>query len=235
MKSLETLKENINRLYEEIDSAALKAGRKKGEVLLCAVTKTRSVEEINMAISAGITDIGENRVQEIVDKYPNVAPVNWHMVGHLQTNKVKYIIDKVSLIHSVDSFKLAEEIDKRAGQGGKAMDVLIQVNSAMEESKFGITADETGALIEEILEKCPNIKIKGLMCMAPYFDDSEDAAVYFAAVKGLYDKYSEEIRHDRLDFSILSMGMSHDFEVAIREGANVIRIGTAIFGERDYR
>jgi len=222
MKSLETLKENIEKL-------------KRDGVLLCAVTKTRSADEINMAIEAGITDIGENKVQEIIDKYPHVNNVRWHMIGHLQTNKVKQIIDKVDLIHSVDSLRLAEEIDKRAGQHGKPMNILIQVNPAMEESKFGIAGEDTGNLIKEILDKCPNVIIKGLMCMAPYFDDSEDTAVYFAAVKGLYDKYSGEINHERLDFTFLSMGMSHDFEVAIREGANLIRIGTAIFGEREYK
>jgi hypothetical protein len=129
--------------------------------------------------------------------------------------------------------RLAEEINKRAGQHGKIMDILVQVNSAMEESKFGVATEDTKHLLDNILEHCHNIRIKGLMCMAPFEDDPEDTAVYFAGVRQLYDNYSSEVKHERLDFSILSMGMSHDFEVAVHEGSNLIRIGTAIFGERN--
>ena len=202
-------------------------------MLLCAVTKTRTADEINEAIDAGITDIGENKVQEIMDKFDSVKPVRWHLIGHLQTNKVKYIIDKVSMIHSVDSLHLAQEIDKRAAQHGITMDILIQVNSAQEESKFGISTDETEGMIRDILDKCPNIRIRGLMCIAPFAENPEDVRVYFAQVKKLYDEYSS-IEHKNLDFKYLSMGMSHDYEVAILEGSNLIRVGTAIFGERDY-
>ena len=155
------------------------------------------------------------------------------MIGHLQTNKVKYIIDKVSMIHSVDSLKLAKEIDKRAVQHDLTMDILIQVNSAQEESKFGITTDETGKLIEDILENCPSVRIRGLMCIAPYADDPDTVRQYFAEVKKLYDQFSQ-IDHENLDFRYLSMGMSHDYKVAIEEGSNLVRIGTSIFGERDY-
>ena len=190
-------------------------------------------EEINIAIEAGVTDIGENKVQEIMDKFDSVKPVRWHLIGHLQTNKVKYIIDKVSMIHSVDSLHLAQEIDKRAAQHGITMDILIQVNSAQEESKFGISTDETEGMIRDILDKCPNIRIRGLMCIAPFAENPEDVRVYFAQVKKLYDEYSS-IEHKNLDFKYLSMGMSHDYEVAILEGSNLIRVGTAIFGERDY-
>ena len=228
-----SIKENIEKIKALRDAAAEAAGRIGEEILLCAVTKTRSPEEINLAIEAGITDIGENKVQEILDKYDAVHPVRWHLIGHLQTNKVKYIIDKVCMIHSVDSEKLAEEIERRAAQHGTAMDILIQVNSAMEESKFGISTEETGALIRQILEKCPHIRIRGLMCIAPFAEDPSDVAVYFRAVKKLYDEYSK-IEHERLDFQYLSMGMSHDFETAIAEGSNLIRIGTAIFGPRNY-
>ena len=168
-----------------------------------------------------------------MDKYDRVEPVRWHLIGHLQTNKVKYIIDKVSMIHSVDSLKLAQEINKRAQQHGLVMDILIQVNSAMEESKFGITTEETGELIGQILETCPNVRIRGLMCIAPFEDNPDDARVYFAEVKKLYDKYGQ-IDHPMLDFKYLSMGMSNDFEVAIEEGSNLIRVGTSIFGARDY-
>ena len=193
----------------------------------------RTADEINEAIDAGITDIGENKVQEIMDKFDSVKPVRWHLIGHLQTNKVKYIIDKVSMIHSVDSLHLAQEIDKRAAQHGITMDILIQVNSAQEESKFGISTDETEGMIRDILDKCPNIRIRGLMCIAPFAENPEDVRVYFAQVKKLYDEYSS-IEHKNLDFKYLSMGMSHDYEVAILEGSNLIRVGTAIFGERDY-
>ena len=228
------IKENIEKINNIKDAVALKVGRDKGEVLLCAVTKTRGAGEINEAIRAGITDIGENKVQEIIEKYEFVEPVRWHMIGHLQTNKVKYIIDKVDLIHSVDSLRLAEEINRRAGQCGKVMDILIQINSAMEESKFGTTVEDARSLIGDILENCHNIRIKGLMCMTPFEENPESSAIYFAEVKKLYDQYSSEIQHERLNFSILSMGMSHDFEIAIQEGSNLIRIGTAIFGERNY-
>jgi pyridoxal phosphate enzyme (YggS family) len=228
-----TIRENIEAINRNKDEIAGRAGRKPGEVLLVAVTKTRTAEEINEAVDAGITDIGENKVQEIQDKFEAVKPVRWHMIGHLQTNKVKYIIDKVSMIHSVDSFHLAEEIDKRAAQHGITMDILVQVNTAMEESKFGITSEETGKLIEDILERCPNIRIRGLMCIAPFEDDPEDVRVFFRETKTLYDKY-EQLSHPRLEFRYLSMGMSHDYEAAIMEGSNLIRVGTAIFGERNY-
>jgi len=228
-----SIRENIDAVNRIKGEAAVKSGRKAEDVLLCAVTKTRTADEINEAIDAGITDIGENKVQEIMDKFDSVKPVRWHLIGHLQTNKVKYIIDKVSMIHSVDSLHLAQEIDKRAAQHGITMDILIQVNSAQEESKFGISTDETEGMIRDILDKCPNIRIRGLMCIAPFAENPEDVRVYFAQVKKLYDEYSS-IEHKNLDFKYLSMGMSHDYEVAILEGSNLIRVGTAIFGERDY-
>lgn len=228
-----SIKENIEKITALKNDAADRAGRNGEEILLCAVTKTHSAAEINEAIDAGVTDIGENKVQEIVDKFNDVKPVRWHMIGHLQTNKVKYIIDKVSMIHSVDSLKLAEEIDKRAAQHGITMDILIQVNSANEESKFGISTSETEQLVHDILLKCENVRIRGLMCIAPKADDPNDAAKYFREVKELYDVLAK-IKDSKLDFQYLSMGMSHDFEVAIAEGSNVIRIGTAIFGARNY-
>ena len=218
-----SIRENIDAVNRIKGEAAVKSGRKAEDVLLCAVTKTRTADEINEAIDAGITDIGENKVQEIMDKFDSVKPVRWHLIGHLQTNKVKYIIDKVSMIHSVDSLHLAQEIDKRAAQHGITMDILIQVNSAQEESKFGISTDETEGMIRDILDKCPNIRIRGLMCIAPFAENPEDVRVYFAQVKKLYDEYSS-IEHKNLDFKYLSMGMSHDYEVAILEGSNLIKI-----------
>lgn len=228
-----SIKENINKINEIKNEAAIKAGRQGEDVLLVAVTKTRAPEELNEAIDAGITDIGENKVQEIMDKFEHVKPVRWHLIGHLQTNKVKYIIDKVSMIHSVDSKKLADEINKRAAQHDINMDILIQVNSANEESKFGITTEETEEMITYVLENCPNIRLRGLMCIAPFEDNPDDVRIFFAQVKQQYDKFSK-IQHERLDFTYLSMGMSHDFEVAIAEGSNLIRVGTAIFGARNY-
>ena len=217
------IKGNLEKVRETI----------KDDVLLVAVTKTHKPEEMNIVIDEGVTDIGENKVQEILDKYDHVKPVRWHMIGHLQTNKVKYIIDKVSMIHSVDSFKLAKEINKRAEQNNLNMNILIQVNSAAEESKFGISTDETETMIKEILETCPHIRIRGLMCVAPFAENPDDIRNYFAEVKKQYDQF-KKISHERLDFKYLSMGMSHDYQVAMEEGSNLVRVGSAIFGQRVY-
>ena len=227
------IRENIDRINAEKAKFAESVGKTEQDVLLVAVTKTRTADEINEAIDAGITDIGENKVQEVVDKFDHVKPVRWHLIGHLQTNKVKYIIDKVCMIHSVDSMKLAKEIDKRAGQHGVTMDILIQVNAAQEESKFGITTDDTKQLVLDILEECPNIRIRGLMHIAPAADDPNDVRQYFSQVKDLYEECGK-IEHPHLDFKYLSIGMSHDFGVAIEEGSNLIRVSTSIFGARDY-
>ena len=227
------IKENLDKIIDMKNRAALDAGRTPQDILLCAVTKTRSSDEINEAIRCGVTDIGENKVQEIVDKYDKILPVKWHLIGHLQTNKVKYIIDKIDMIHSCDSFRLAEEIDKRCAKAGRSMDVLIQVNIAGEEQKFGVSKLEAEDLIHKILDNCPNIKIKGLMFIAPFAEDPESISKYFAEVKKLYDELGKT-EHINCDFNYLSMGMSGDFPVAIREGSNLIRVGTAIFGERNY-
>lgn len=221
------IKENIEEIKTLMAESAVKSGRKAEDVLLIAVTKLHSPDEINEAINCGITDIGENKVQEILNKYDSVKPVRWHLIGHLQTNKVKYIIDKVDLIHSVDSFHLAREIEKRAAQANKTMEVLIQVNAAEEEQKFGVGAEDTEGLIAEIKRECPHIMIMGLMCIGPLEEDPELVRPFFRQVREIYDRYPE--------FKYLSMGMSSDFQVAIEEGANVIRVGTRIFGNRDYR
>ena len=228
-----SIRENIEHINQLKAEAAARSGRTGEDVLLVVVTKLHDVDEINEAIDCGITDIGENKVQEIMDKFDHVKPVRWHLIGHLQTNKVKYIIDKVSMIHSVDSLRLAQEINKRAQQHNLTMDILIQVNSAEEESKFGIKTEETGQMIQDILDTCENIRIRGLMCIAPFEENPEDARVYFAEVKKLYDEYGK-MEHPHLDFQYLSMGMSGDFHVAIEEGSNLIRVGTSIFGARDY-
>lgn len=230
---MRAIKGNIEKINQKKADAAVEAGKSGEDILLVGVTKTRTAEEINEGIDAGLTDIGENKVQEIMDKFDFVKPVRWHMIGHLQTNKVKYIIDKVSMIHSVDSYKLAEEIDKRAKQHQLVMDVLLQVNAAEEESKFGVATEETEELLRRILENCSHVRVRGLMCIAPFAEDPNDVRVYFAQVRKLYEQFSE-MDHKRLDFAYLSMGMSHDFEAAILEGSNLIRVGSAIFGERNY-
>lgn len=230
---MEDIKKNLETVRAQISEAAESVGRDGDDVILVAVSKTRTPEEINTAIDAGTTDIGENKVQEIMDKYDDVKPVRWHMIGHLQTNKVKYIIDKVDMIHSVDSIKLAKEIDKRAKAAGKTMDILVQINPAEEESKFGVTIEGAGDLVREILENCENIRIRGLMSVAPIAEDPRDVKPLFDGVKAKYDELAQ-IDDPKLDFKYLSMGMSHDFAVAIEAGSNLVRVGSAIFGERDY-
>ncbi len=230
---MECIGKNLEKVRGIIREAAESCGRNSEEVILVAVSKTRNPEEINAAIDAGVRDIGENKVQEILDKFEDIKPVRWHMIGHLQTNKVKYIIDKVDMIHSVDSIKLAREIDRRAAQHGKTMDILVQINPAQEESKFGVSVDDAEALVREILANCGNIRIKGLMSVAPIVENMRDVRPYFDNVKVKYDEL-KKIDDPKLDFEYLSMGMSGDFPVAIEAGANLVRVGSAIFGERDY-
>ena len=230
---MEDIKKNLDAVRAQINEAAEAAGETGEDVILVAVSKTRTPEEVNTAIDAGVTDIGENKVQEIMDKYDDIKPVRWHLIGHLQTNKVKYIIDKVDMIHSVDSIKLAKEIDKRAKAADKTMDILVQINPAEEESKFGVTIEGAGDLVREILDTCDNLRIRGLMSVAPIVDDPWDVKPFFDGVKAKYDELAQ-IDDPKLDFKYLSMGMSHDFPVAIASGANMVRVGSAIFGERDY-
>ncbi|MBR3034044.1 MAG: YggS family pyridoxal phosphate-dependent enzyme [Firmicutes bacterium] len=229
-----SITQNIEAIRGRMAQAAVRSGRKPEDVLLIAVTKLHEPDEIEEAIAAGVTDIAENKVQEIQKKFDQIhSPVNWHLIGHLQTNKVKYIIDKVVMIHSVDSVHLAQEIDKRAAAAGKTMDVLLQVNAAHEESKFGLDPKDVPQVFREILDSCPNVKIRGLMHIAPWSEDPEEIRPYFKEVKDLFDTLAA-VEHPNADFKYLSMGMSHDFETAIEEGANIIRVGTSIFGERDY-
>ncbi len=231
-----TVSENYLEIEKRKNAAAVRSGRKPEDVLLLAVTKTHTPEEINEAIDAGATDIGENKVQEILEKYDSVKPVRWHLIGHLQTNKVKNVIDKVVMIHSVDSVKLAGEIDKRARAAGIVMDVLLQVNIADEETKTGLPVSELFTVIDDIAGRLHNIRIRGLMCIPPAGDTPEDARCYFAQARELFERmktlsYDEEYYKP----DILSMGMSGDFEVAIEEGSNLVRVGSSIFGRRSYR
>ncbi len=239
--------DNYRRVTDNMNEAAVSAGRAPKEITLIAVTKTHSADEINQAIDAGATDIGENRVQEVLEKYDKVKPVRWHLIGHLQTNKVKSIIDKVVMIHSVDSLHLAKEIDKRAKQANLVMDILIEINSAMEESKSGIAAGEVKDLVLEVLSECENVRIRGLMCIPPMAEQPEDSRRYFAEARELFDQMkswagssrgrsvTEPAWSGRLYPDTLSMGMSGDYEVAIEEGATMIRVGSSIFGARNYR
>lgn len=226
------IKENIESIRCGIEVATKNVGRSAGDVKLIAVTKTYGVDAINEAIDCGITDIGENRVQEIMEKYDYVKPVRWHLIGHLQKNKVKYIIDKVSLIHSVDSFGLAEEINKQAAKINKIQDILIQVNVSGEESKFGVSPKECFDLCQKISE-LKNVKIRGLMTVAPFVDDETLLAKVFSGLKQISLDISAK-KEDTVYMDELSMGMTNDYSIAIANGATMIRVGTAIFGQRKY-
>jgi hypothetical protein len=227
------IRDNISEVEKVIDLECAKSGRSKEEVTLIAVSKTKPVEMLREAYDYGCRDFGENKVQELVDKY-EVLPkdIRWHMIGHLQTNKVKYIVDKVFLIHSVDSLKLAQEISKEAVKKNVVVDILIEVNVAGEETKFGTTCAEVKELVKEI-SKLPNICIKGLMTIAPFVENAEENRVYFSKLKELaVDIDSENI--DNVSMNFLSMGMTGDYPVAVDEGATYVRVGTGIFGARNY-
>jgi pyridoxal phosphate enzyme (YggS family) len=228
------IRENIDNIRMRVEKAALKAGRKPEEIKIIAVTKNIAPDKIIEAIDAGIVDLGENRVQELQDKINTINALkknaNWHMIGHLQRNKVKYLIDSVDMIHSLDSIELATEMDKRAQKADRIIDVLVQVNIAGEKSKFGIYEDRVMDFVKKV-SKCKNIKVKGLMTIAPLVQDPEDARFVFKQLRKIFIDISRE-NIDNIDMDYLSMGMSNDFEVAIEEGANIVRIGTAIFGKR---
>lgn len=228
------IKENLEQVEKKIEAACKRAGRKREEVTLIAVSKTKPLEMVEEVLDLGILEFGENKVQEMVDKYERIkSPVHWHMIGHLQTNKVKYIVDKVVLIHSVDSLKLAQQIQKEAEKKSVVVDILIEVNIAGEETKFGVTKEETLPLVEEIA-KFPNVHVCGLMTSAPFVEDPEEDRVHFKALHQLFVDIKEK-NIDNIDMNILSMGMTNDYEVAIEEGSTMVRIGTAIFGARQYK
>lgn len=226
--------QNLQYVTEEMKHACERAGRNPQEVTLIAVSKTKPLPMLEEAYAWGCRDFGENKVQELVDKYEAMPKdIRWHMIGHLQRNKVKYIVDKAALIHSVDSLRLAEEISKEAQKKNVTANILIEVNVAGESTKFGTTCENTVSLIEEIA-KLPNVQIKGLMTIAPYVENSEENRQYFVALREL----SVDIRKKNIDntsMDILSMGMTGDYQTAIEEGASCIRVGTGIFGERQYQ
>ncbi len=231
---MSTISKNISLVRENIATACKKSGRNIEEVTLIAVSKTKPVDMLKDAFDAGAIDFGENKVQELCDKIEHFQNehMNWHMIGHLQTNKVKYIVDKVCLIHSVDSIKLALQIDKEAAKKGVIANILLEVNVAEEESKFGLTCENVEDLVKEI-SKLSNIRVKGLMTVAPYTENAEENRVYFRKLKQLsVDIKTKNI--DNVSMDILSMGMTNDYMIAIEEGSTHVRVGTGIFGDRDY-
>lgn len=228
------LKENLANVEKNIEQACKNAGRSRDEVALIAVSKTKPVEMLQEIYDENIRDFGENKVQELCSKMGQLpSDIRWHMIGHLQRNKVKYIVGKVELIHSVDTYRLAEEINIQAKKQNVIVPILVEVNIAHEESKFGISAEDAILLVEEI-SKLENIRIKGLMTIAPYVENPEDNRLYFRKIKQL----SVDITNKNIDnvfMEILSMGMTGDYMVAIEEGATMVRVGTGIFGERNYK
>ncbi len=227
------LKENLQQVEENIEKACERSGRDRADVTLIAVSKTKPVEMLQTIYDCGVRDFGENKVQEMCDKM-EVLPgdIKWHMIGHLQTNKVKYIVGKTELIHSVDSVHLAAEIQKQAVKKDMIVPILIEVNIAEEESKFGIHKEDTIAMVRQIAGM-DHLRIKGLMTIAPFVENAEDNRLYFREIKQL----SVDIKNQNIDnvsMDVLSMGMTGDYEVAIEEGATLVRVGTGIFGERNY-
>lgn len=231
---MEFIKENLQEVEKKILAACERSGRNRDEVTLIAVSKTKPVEMIEACIEEGIRVFGENKVQELCDKYEQLPKdLQWHLIGHLQRNKVKYVTEKAVLIHSVDSLRLAQAISEDAVKKGISVDLLIEVNVAEEDSKFGVKVSEAEDLIRKI-SVLPGIHIQGLMTIAPYTEVPEENRPIFRVLKQLsVDIAAKNI--DNVSMNVLSMGMTGDYEVAIEEGATMIRVGTGIFGERDYK
>ncbi|MBP3196842.1 MAG: YggS family pyridoxal phosphate-dependent enzyme [Butyrivibrio sp.] len=227
------IRENLEIVEKNIAAACKRAGRDRSEVTLIAVSKTKPVSDIRQAMECGIRVFGENKVQEIRDKTAEITePLDWHMIGHLQVNKVKYLPNVACMIHSVDNKKLADEIEKQASKAGIKMDVLIEVNMAHEDTKFGLSPEEVVDFVKEI-SPCEHINIRGLMTIAPYTENPESNRGYFRDLRLLKDKINA-LNIPGVNMDTLSMGMTGDYEVAIEEGATFVRVGTGIFGERDY-
>lgn len=226
------IKENLTRVRRRIEQAAARCGRDPASVRLLAVSKTVSAENVKEAIDAGVRLLGENYIQEAREKVDALigSPASWHFIGHLQTNKARFAVELFDLIHSVDSLKLARELDKQARRRKKVQPILIQVNIAEEKSKSGITEQAAPQLIREV-SCCGNLSIRGLMTMPPFFNAPEKVRPYFKALRQLSDRIAA-MNIDGVTMTELSMGMTGDFEVAVEEGATIVRVGTAIFGER---
>jgi len=231
--SLSFLKENYENVLNNVKSACESAGRATEDVTLIAVSKTKPVEMLQEVYNCGCRDFGENKVQEIMDKNDQLpSDIRWHMIGHLQTNKVKYIVDKVYMIHSVDSIKLAKEISKEALKKNVTVKVLLEVNVANEETKFGLLTEEVLDFYKQVID-LPGLKVCGLMTIAPYVENPEENRQYFVSLKQLMVDMTQE-KTDNISVKELSMGMSGDYKVAIEEGATLVRVGTSIFGQRNY-
>lgn len=228
-----TIQSAVDRIKQRIEEACLRVERDPNEIILIGVTKTVEADVMNEAIEAGILHFGENRVQEVLRKRPDIkGSVQWHLIGHLQTNKVKQIIDQVDLIHSVDSLRLLEEIRLRSLALGKEAQILIQLNIAEEKQKFGIESESLELLLQNVAQNS-GVKINGIMTIAPFTDDPEDVRIVFKEMKVIFDAIKQR-KLNNVEMKYLSMGMTGDFEVAIEEGANMIRVGTGIFGARTY-
>jgi len=249
------IKDNITQIEERILAACARSQRDRSEVTLIAVSKYKPKEMLLAAYECGIRHFGENKVQELVQKYedlndPFSGQAHWHLIGHLQRNKVKYIVGKTELIHSVDSLRLAQQIEEEAARMNTVCEVLIEVNIAGEDTKYGVKPEEVAGMVEELLT-LPHVRIRGLMTVAPYVENQEKNRKYFKNLRQLYvdikSKNTDNIGDGNISnndtshsckgleqFNILSMGMTGDFEVAIEEGATMVRVGTGIFGERDY-
>lgn len=227
------LKDNLQIVEERIQAACIRAGRKREDVTLIAVSKTKPVEMLQEVYDEGIRNFGENKVQELCDKMDKMSEdIKWHMIGHLQRNKVKYIVGRVELIHSVDSYRLAEEINIQAKKKNIVVPILVEINIAHEQTKFGISESDAIQLVEDI-SGLENVRIMGLMTIAPYVENAEDNRLYFRQIKDLSVDINRK-NIDNVSMKILSMGMTGDYEVAIEEGATMVRVGTGIFGERNY-
>lgn len=228
------LRDQLHEVQRRIEEACRRSGRNPEDVTLIAVSKTKPVSMIEELLPEGVLDFGENKPQELRDKY-EVLPkdLRWHMIGHLQTNKIKYVIDRACLIHSVDSLHLAEAIDREAEKHGLVMPVLVEVNIAGEESKFGLKPQETAEFVEK-LSHFSHIRVEGLMTIAPFVENPEDNRIHFQNLRKLCVDIREK-NIDNVNMCTLSMGMTGDFEVAVEEGATMVRVGTAIFGARDYQ
>ena len=227
------LKENLAEVQSRVEQACKRAGRDVTEVTLIAVSKTKPVTDLQEIYNAGVRDFGENKVQEMCDKMEKMPKdINWHMIGHLQRNKVKYIVGNVALIHSVDSYRLAEEINIQAKKKGIVVPILVEVNIADETTKFGVSKEDAMELVRQIAS-LEALSIKGLMTIAPYVEDPEENRPVFRQLKKLsVDIDAKNINN--VNMSVLSMGMTGDYQVAVQEGATMVRVGTGIFGERNY-
>lgn len=225
------IRENILEVENKIQAACIRSGRARSEITLIAVSKTMPVDSILEAIHVGLTDFGENRVQELCDKIECIRePLSWHMIGHLQRNKVKYIVGKTTLIHSVDSIRLVEEIEQEAAKKAICCDILLEVNMALENTKFGLLPEDVLSFVRK-LSNFSHLRLKGLMTVAPYTKNSEENRIIFRKMRQLSVDIAEK-NIDNINMDFLSMGMTGDYEVAIEEGATHIRVGTGIFGSR---